>query len=83
MRIATLATALALMEGMRGDPIQIRRGPEWGDLPEGFGWGPQPSRRNRRNRRNIPNEYHKSKATKRRRARNRMAAESRRRNRKG
>lgn len=46
---------------------------------EPFEWPTR--RRHRRRHRDRPNEYPKSKATKRRRARNRMAAKSRRRNR--
>lgn len=66
-RLATLATALTLSLPVGWDYCN--------GIYEPDHWRP------RHKRRDLPNEYTKSRATKRRRARNRMAARSRRRNR--
>ncbi len=84
LRIANLMGMTLAMESLRGQGpvLEISRTPweedGWLGLGREIGWKSKPSRRKHRT---LPNEYPKSQAVKRRRARNRMAAKSRRRNR--
>lgn len=86
-RIAGMLGITLALEALRGQgPVLELRRDGWGDDSLDYGWGrlmaPSPGRYRRKSKhRDLPNEYPKSKAVKRRRARNRMAAKSRRRNR--
>lgn len=87
LRIANLLGMTLALDALRGQgPVLELRRDDWGDDPIARDWGrlmaPPPGRYRRKSKhRTLPNEYPKSPAVKRRRARNRMAAKSRRRNR--